>query len=185
MVRVTAGRMNRTPLLVLAAFSVVTAFGCSPRGFEMAAATVGTVAFVAAAAESAKADEATEAADYAEQEARARQALWSRPDEYLVPQASAKDTVTAPKAPAFDPVRARNNLGNVNLSSCSVHGRGRVSGHATVTYARTGAVSKVVIDSPAGLPTELVACVGNTLGATTVPAFEGSAIGVGTSWQVP
>ena len=171
------------PLLVLPA---LLATGCTDRGFAAAMTTTGGVLSIAATVEDAR-QVGEEEAREEEREAyhRDQQAMWSRPQVYLVPEASAKDAVPATKPASFDPIRARNNLANLDLSACAGEGRSGASGHAKVTYLPSGAVSKVVIDAPRGLTPAMVACVGAGLGKSQVPPFVGSPIVVGTGFRVP
>jgi hypothetical protein len=90
-----------------------------------------------------------------------------------------------PSSPrAFDPAAARESLHSVDLSSCRVDGGGG-DGHAQITFARTGDVSAVVIDSPRGLGQQAVACIGSKLGSAHVPGFDGDPVTAGAAYRVP
>ena len=58
-------------------------------------------------------------------------------------------------------------------------------GHAKVTFNPDGKASKVVVDTPDGLSSSAVKCVGDRLGAATVPEYRGNLVTVGTTWFVP
>lgn len=98
---------------------------------------------------------------------------------------SSRDAVPAPLPPSFDPIRARNALGNVDLTKCRAEGAPSVHGHAKVTYLPSGNISKVVIDQPGGLSLSAVTCIGRELGLARVESFEGTEVTVGTTWFVP
>jgi hypothetical protein len=87
--------------------------------------------------------------------------------------------------PGFDAARARTALGAVDLAPCRAAGAPRGYGHAKITFNPDGKASKVVVDTPDGLSDPAVKCIGDRLGAVTVPEFEGSLVTVGTSFFVP
>jgi hypothetical protein len=87
--------------------------------------------------------------------------------------------------PGFDAKRARVALGSVDLSECRVVGAPRGYGHARVTFNPDGGASKVVVDTPSGLGDLAVKCIGDRLGAVTVPQYKGSLVNVGTIWFIP
>jgi len=91
----------------------------------------------------------------------------------------------AAELPPFPAARARAALGDVDLSSCREVGAPRGHGHAQVTFNPDGAVSKVVVDTPDGLPPAAVQCIGDRLGAVKVVEYKGSLVTVGTTWFVP
>jgi hypothetical protein len=84
----------------------------------------------------------------------------------------------------FDPQAARAAFAQVDLSPCREQGAPHGYGHARVTFAEGGNVTKVIVDSPAGLPSSAVACVGQRLGTAEVPAFVGPDVTVGTTYYV-
>lgn len=98
--------------------------------------------------------------------------------------ASAKDRVTTGESPNFDAKSARAALGAVDLAPCRAEGAPRGYGHAKVTFNPDGKASKVVVDTPDGLSESAVKCIGDRLGAVTIPEYEGSYITVGTTWFV-
>lgn len=89
---------------------------------------------------------------------------------------------TPPRAIAFDVRTARDVLGKVDVERCRAEGAPSGYGHAKITFAASGAVRNVVIDSPAGLSPKAVACIGDAYGLSAVPAFSGSDVTVGTTW---
>jgi hypothetical protein len=91
----------------------------------------------------------------------------------------------APRAPAFDPVATRTALARVDLAKCRETGAPRGYGHAKVTLNPSGDISKVVIDEPIGMSAAAAKCIGDEIGRTTVPVFDGSFVTVGTTWFVP
>jgi hypothetical protein len=99
--------------------------------------------------------------------------------------ASPKDRVTSEENQGFDAKSARAALGAVDLATCRAEGAPRGYGHAKVTFNPDGKASKVVVDTPDGLSPSAVKCIGDRLGAVSVPEYEGSFITVGTTWFVP
>jgi hypothetical protein len=96
---------------------------------------------------------------------------------------SPRDAV--PESPAsFDSPVARRALEVAPMADCKARGLPAGYGHAKVTFALSGHASNVLIDAPAGLKPEAVACVGETLGAVLVPPFQGAPVTVGTTWFV-
>jgi hypothetical protein len=90
-----------------------------------------------------------------------------------------------PLAPPFEPQRARQELAAVDLAHCREAGAPRGYGHATVTLNPSGDISKVVVDEPSGMSVPAFTCIGQAIGATTVPVFRGSFVTVGTTYFVP
>lgn len=87
--------------------------------------------------------------------------------------------------PSFDPHTARSALSRIDVSDCvATNGASRRYGHARVTMNPDGRVSKIVIDEPARLSPEEVKCVGDRLGAATVPAFKGSLVTIATTFYL-
>jgi hypothetical protein len=86
--------------------------------------------------------------------------------------------------PSFDAPAARSSLDAVELDSCRAQGAPHGYGHARVTFAAAGNVTKVVVDSPAGLSTEAVSCIGSHLATASIPAYEGAPVTVGKTWLV-
>jgi hypothetical protein len=100
------------------------------------------------------------------------------PERYAAPE-----RVAPP--PPFDAIRARTELARVDLTSCRETPAPRGYGHAKVTFNPSGDISKVVIDEPARLTPEAAKCIGDAIGRTTIPTFDGSLVTVGTTWLVP
>jgi hypothetical protein len=101
------------------------------------------------------------------------------------PPASPKDRATSPDSQSFDAKSARAALGAVDLATCRAEGAPRGYGHAKVTFNPDGGASRVIVDTPDGLSAAAVKCIGDRLGAVTVPEYEGSYLTVGTTWFVP
>lgn len=99
--------------------------------------------------------------------------------------ASPRDRVPSDDDSSFDAKSARAALGAVDLSACRAEGAPRGYGHAKVTFNPDGKASKVVVDTPDGLSSSAVKCVGDRLGAATVPEYRGNLVTVGTTWFVP
>lgn len=99
--------------------------------------------------------------------------------------ASPRDRMATDDTSTFDAKGARTALGAVDLSACRAEGAPRGYGHAKVTFNPDGKASKVVVDTPDGLSSSAVKCIGDRLGAVTVPEYEGSLVTVGTTWFVP
>lgn len=102
------------------------------------------------------------------------------------PREPPRDRVRTPQAPtaAFDGVAARAAFAQVDLSHCKSAGAPSAHGHAKVSFNPSGEASKVVVDEPADLAPAAAKCIGDALGAVTVPPFAGSYITVGTSYYV-
>lgn len=147
-------------------------------GADVAIAAVGLIAAAAIVASS-------------EPERREPERVYYQPVYYVnappapAPPPSAKDRVTTDEAQSFDAKSARAALGAVDLAVCRAEGAPRGYGHAKVTFNPDGKASKVVVDTPDGLPAPAVKCIGDRLGAVTVPEYEGSYVTVGTTWFVP
>jgi hypothetical protein len=106
------------------------------------------------------------------------------------PPASVAPSPRDSAAPSDPPARvdapgAREALAKAPVASCKDRGVPTGYGHAKVTFAPNGHATKVVIDAPANLAPEAVACVGDKLGAATVPPFDGAPVTVGTTWYTP
>ena len=151
-----------------------------PSELEVAGAAIGLFAGIAMLA-------ASEHRPRREQPAVVQQVVYVNGAPPAPLPASARDRVSDDegRVPGFDAKRARVALGSVDLSSCRLVGAPRGYGHATVTFNPDGGASKVVVDTPSGLGDLAVKCIGDRLGAVTVPQFQGSLVSVGTTWFVP
>ena len=98
---------------------------------------------------------------------------------------SPRDAVAPEEEARFDGLAARAALGRLDLAPCRSRGAPHGYGHARVTFAEDGRVARVVIDAPAGLPEDAVACIGARLGEAHVAAFAGPAAPVGFQTFVP
>lgn len=107
------------------------------------------------------------------------------PDQAPLP-ASPRDRVGGDEAarPGFDAKSARAALSEVDLAPCRAAGAPRGYGHAKVTFNPDGSASKVVVDTPSGLSPEAVKCIGDRLGAVSVPEYAGSLVTVGSTWFI-
>jgi hypothetical protein len=91
----------------------------------------------------------------------------------------------APTPPAaFDAAAARAALDGIDLGACQAEGAPLGYGHARVTFAPDGSVSRVAIESPSGLSSSAVRCIGAALGTATVPPFGGPASAIPTPFYV-
>lgn len=98
---------------------------------------------------------------------------------------SARDAVPEDAAsPLFDAHAARAALNAVDVSSCRSAGAPAGYGHARVTVNPDGVVSKVVVDEPRGLSAAAAKCLGDRIGAATVPPYRGSLVTMGTSFRI-
>jgi hypothetical protein len=79
----------------------------------------------------------------------------------------------------FDKRAARDALAKVDVSKCG----GSKEGHAKVTFAVDGTVSKVDVDWPSDLPPAIVECVRTEFTKARVLAFDGQPITLGTSFR--
>jgi hypothetical protein len=73
----------------------------------------------------------------------------------------------------------------LDLAPCTARGAPRGYGHAQITFLPDGKASTVLIDAPEGVPPDAVACLGASLGAARVPAFDGAPMTVGASYFMP
>ena len=89
------------------------------------------------------------------------------------------------RGPPFDPRAARGALWNVDVSHCKAQGVPQGRGHAYVTFAPEGGVSKVTVDLPWDLPPAGSKCIADALSKVTVTEFGGNAATIGASWVVP
>lgn len=107
-----------------------------------------------------------------------------RPAPQLIEQ---KVWVTAEpkKGPPFDPRAARGALWHVDVSHCKAQGVPQGRGHAYVTFAPEGGVTKVTVDLPWDLPPAGSKCIADTLSKVTIAEFGGSSATIGASWVVP
>jgi hypothetical protein len=97
--------------------------------------------------------------------------------------------VPAPDAPpAFNAIEVRERLRAIDLHACKADngddGALAGFGHARITFKPEGRVKAVVIDGPAGLSDNAVACIGERLGAVQVPAFRGGEVTAGYVYHV-
>jgi serine/threonine-protein kinase len=103
----------------------------------------------------------------------------------------ASETPSPPEKPAapagpFNRGAALAQLGAAasRATSCKRPGGPTGSGHATITFAPDGSVSKVAIQGPfAAAATG--ACLSTALSRTRVPAFSGSAVSLPLSFRIP
>jgi hypothetical protein len=90
------------------------------------------------------------------------------------------------KGPPFDPRAARGALWQVNVAHCKAQGVPAVRGHAYVTFAPEGGVTKVTVDAPWDLPPAGSKCIADALAKVTVAEFGGNnPATIGASWVVP
>ena len=83
---------------------------------------------------------------------------------------------------AFNPANVAAAFSKVDTKACGFHG----TGHLKLTFEPNGVVSKVDIDTPATLAgTPVGACLIKAYGKATVPAFDGNAVTIGKSFNVP
>jgi hypothetical protein len=85
----------------------------------------------------------------------------------------------------FDATAAKVALERANLAECQAQGLPSGYVHLHATFARTGAVTKVVVDAPSGLSPDAVACVGHAVAEIAIPPYEGDGVSLGVSWFVP
>jgi len=100
------------------------------------------------------------------------------------PPPPARESPPGPPPIGFDGAAARASLDSVELDSCRAQGAPKGYGHAKLTFAPAGNITKVVVDSPAGLSAEAVSCIGSHLATASAPPFEGSPVTVGKTWLV-
>ena len=101
-----------------------------------------------------------------------------------IPHQPPRVTAPEPTHTPFDSAAALAAIHDVDLSPCSARGAARSYGHARITFDPTGRASAVLIDSPAGMTSDAVTCIGNALGQASAPPFDGAPITVGASYFV-
>ena len=179
--------MRRAALFLLL-FPAITAFGPSLYGFEACHPRQGVTTRVDAAVEAAAlvatAIVVTTSALARDDVEEPPQAFGPAPPGPPLPPSS-RDAVAPEEEARFDGVAARASLGRLDLASCRSRGAPHGYGHARVTFAGDGRVARVVIDAPAGLAEDAVACVGARLGEARVPPFAGPSAPVGFQTFVP
>lgn len=79
----------------------------------------------------------------------------------------------------FDKRAAREALATADVTRCGA----ATNGHAKVTFANDGTVSKVDVDWPHDLSPAVRECVRAELAKARVFAFDGQPITLGTSWR--
>lgn len=89
------------------------------------------------------------------------------------------------KGPPFDPRAARGALWQVNVAHCKAQGVPQGRGHAYVTFAPEGGVTKVTVDAPWDLPPAGSKCIADALAKVTVADFGGNPATIGASWVIP
>jgi hypothetical protein len=85
---------------------------------------------------------------------------------------------------AFNAAAARAAFDSIDLGECKAEGAPLGYGHARVTFAPDGNATHVAIESPSGLSSSAVKCIGAALGTATVPPFDGPASAVPTPFYV-
>jgi|HubBroStandDraft_2_1064218.scaffolds.fasta_scaffold118409_2 hypothetical protein len=104
----------------------------------------------------------------------------------LLAIAPPSDGPPPPSPRRFDATAAKVSLEHVDVSPCRALGLPRGYLHARATFDTSGAATQVVVDAPAGLSADTVACIGRSIGDATVPSFDGDGgVSVGASWFVP
>ncbi len=81
----------------------------------------------------------------------------------------------------FDGAAALAAIHAIDLSPCEARGARRTYVHARITFDREGTATRVLIDSPAGLSSDAMVCLGDRLALATAPAFDGGPLTVGAS----
>ena len=102
----------------------------------------------------------------------------------VIPHQPPRVTAPEPTHTPFDSAAALAAIHDVDLSPCGARGAARSYGHARITFDHTGRASTVLIDSPGGLTSDAVTCIGDALGRASAPPFDGAPITVGASYFV-
>jgi hypothetical protein len=89
-----------------------------------------------------------------------------------------------PARTPFEQVKALAAIHERDISSCAARGAPPGYGHARVTFDGGGHVTAVVVDAPAGMNDDALACVGDEMRSVEVPPFDGAAVTVGASYFV-
>ena len=108
------------------------------------------------------------------------------------PRRSKRGVAPPPTAPTVDPVHrafdapaARESVEAIDFSPCTARGAKAGYGHAHLTFHPSGAPAHIVIDAPERLEPQAVACIGERLGAITVPRFDGGDMTIGAGYRIP
>ena len=104
--------------------------------------------------------------------------------------AAGPDTSGASAAPAaqssapFDRGAAAAALGSINVNSCKKSDGPTGSGHIKVTFGPNGNVMSAVVDQPPFSGTAVGGCVAGKFRSAHIPAFGGSPVPVGKSFNI-
>ena len=108
------------------------------------------------------------------------------------PRRSKPGTAPPLATPTVDPVRrafdapaARESVEAIDFAPCTARGAQAGYGHAHLTFHPSGAPARIVIDAPERLEPQAVACIGERLGAITVPRFDGGDMTIGAGYRIP
>jgi hypothetical protein len=100
------------------------------------------------------------------------------------PPAAAGADPGAGSTAQFDRGAAAAALGAVNVQACKKGDGPTGSGHVSITFSPSGAVSNVVADQPPFQGTAVGGCVAAKFRTARVPAFGGAAQKVGKSFSI-
>jgi hypothetical protein len=85
---------------------------------------------------------------------------------------------------SFDHVAAARELRNVDVDGCKRSGGPMGSGHVTVTFAPTGAVTSVHVDQAPFAGSSIERCIDSAFRKVRVPPFAGDPVKVGESFAI-
>jgi hypothetical protein len=84
----------------------------------------------------------------------------------------------------FDRGAAAAALGSVNVAGCKKSDGPTGSGHIKITFAPTGSVASAQVDQPPFAGTAVGGCVAGKFRSAHIPAFAGSSVTVGKSFNI-
>jgi hypothetical protein len=90
-----------------------------------------------------------------------------------------------PSAPEFDEASAFTALEAIDLSPCRQRGAPSGTGRAHVLFRSDGAVTRLEVLSPRGMPESAVSCIEGRLFDAAAPPFHGAPTEVWTDFRIP
>lgn len=97
---------------------------------------------------------------------------------------SAPKSAKVLKEPGFDRQAAASALASVDLHKCKVTNVKAGQGHATITFAPSGEVAKVVIDGGEFKASPVSKCLAAQFRKAKVPSFRGAPVSVGKTFRI-
>jgi hypothetical protein len=102
----------------------------------------------------------------------------------LLDDAKGIDDTPAERTRMFNRGAAAASLGAVNLSKCAAPGGPFGEGHVKITFAPSGKVSSIEVDSPPFAGTGVGGCIADKFRGARIPTFDGGAVTIGKSFTL-